>query len=606
MNNLRLPLLSFLLFCALLVGAARPNNAIRRQPDAPEIASERDRSPMDLILTADGKRALTANATADSVSLVDIAAGTVLAEAKVGAHPFCVALSRDGALAIVSNQEGNSVSLLDVLRDGLHVRATLPVGDEPRGVAFAPDGKQAFVALSGEDSVAVVDVPARKVTAHLLVGVEPWHLALTPDGKRLAVGNARSQDMSVIDVAARRVAYTVKLRGHNVRHVAVSPDGQWAYMPHIAERGRATTKENIDQGWIVGNRLSRVPLSEDGPRESIALDPRGEAFGDVDGVAMAPDGNTIAVTAGGTHELLLLRLPLQFFAYGGPPDAASPDLVHDLLHFRRIPLGGRPLGVQFTPDGKTLVVANYLSNSLQIVGVDDAKVEKTIALGGPPTPSLTRRGEAVFLDASRSFHQWYSCNTCHVEGNTNGSVYDTFNDGSYGTLKKVLSLRGVTQTPPWTWHGWQTDLRTLCHKSLTETMEGPEPSDADLDALMAYLGTLKFRPNPRRNAAGAQRAAAERGEAIFQAKGCNTCHAAPDYTTPKVYIVGLEAPEDVYKGFNPPSLHGVYRRSPYLHTGQAKTLEEVLTTYHRSSLLTGKPDPTPAELADLIAFLKTL
>ena len=168
----------------------------------------------------------------------------------------------------------------------------------------------------------------------------------------------------------------------------------------------------------------------------------------------------------------------------------------------------------------------------------------------------------------------------------------------------MLSLRGVTQTGPWTWHGWQTDLRQLCYKSLTETMEGPEPSNADLDALMAYLGTLHFRPNPHRPTEGVLLTAAQHGEAVFKAKGCDTCHAAPDYTTPKAYIVGLESPEDVYKGFNPPSLRGVTRRAPYLHTAQAKTLEEVLTTYHRSSLLTGKPDPTPAELADLVAFLK--
>ena len=355
-----------------------------------------DRSPSDLALAPDGAFALTANTTADTVSLVDLKSGRVVVETGVGHGPFGIALARDGKTGVVTNRLADSITLLTVSPSGLKAEATIAVGDEPRGVAFAPDGKQAFVALSGEDSVAVVDIPARKVVAHLLVGIEPWHLALTPDGKRLAVGNARSQDMSVIDVAARRVDYTVKLRGHNVRHVAVSPDGKWAYTPHIAERGRSTTKDNIDQGWVIGNRLTRVPLGEEGPRESAALDPRGEAFGDVDGVVIAPDGTTIAVTAGGTHELLLLRLPLPFFAYGGPPDAASPDLVHDLLHFRRIPLGGRPLGARFAPDGKTLVVANYLSNSLQIVGVDTEKSKR-------PSRSAVRKRPRWPGAAKRSF-----------------------------------------------------------------------------------------------------------------------------------------------------------------------------------------------------------
>ena len=61
------------------------------------------------------------------------------------------------------------------------------------------------------------------------------------------------------------------------------------------------------------------------------------------------------------------------------------------------------------------------------------------------------------------------------------------------------------------------------------------------------------------------------------------------------------------QGYNPPPLRGVYNRSPYLHTSAAQTLEEVIDEVPpAASKLTGKPDCTPAELADLIAFLKAL
>jgi hypothetical protein len=100
----------------------------------------------------------------------------------------------------------------------------------------------------------------------------------------------------------RKVLASVKLRGHNVRHIAMSPDNAWAYVPNIAERGRPATRDNIDQGWVVGNRLSRVPLQEEGPREAIALDPRGKAVGDVDGVAVSPDGLTLAIATPGTGD----------------------------------------------------------------------------------------------------------------------------------------------------------------------------------------------------------------------------------------------------------------------------------------------------------------
>ena len=43
-----------------------------------------------------------------------------------------------------------------------------------------------------------------------------------------------------------------------------------------------------------------------------------------------------------------------------------------------------------------------------------------------------------------------------------------------------------------------------------------------------------------------------------------------------------------------------------LIAGRAKTLEEVFEQHHRPSKLSGKPDFTPAELADLLAFLRSL
>ena len=44
---------------------------------------DRDRSPGDLALSPDGRWALTANRSSDSVSLVDLAAGKVVAEVGV-------------------------------------------------------------------------------------------------------------------------------------------------------------------------------------------------------------------------------------------------------------------------------------------------------------------------------------------------------------------------------------------------------------------------------------------------------------------------------------------------------------------------------------------
>jgi YVTN family beta-propeller protein len=562
------------------------------------VREEADRSPYAVALLPDGKRAITANATSNSISLVDLESGRVLSEVSAGKRPMDLAVS--GKRVVVTNWLSDSVTVYRLEGSQLITESTTEIGDEPRGVVLSKDGRSAYIVLQGEDSVVTFDLASRRILKRETVGEEPWYAALTPDGQRLAVGNARGRTVSVLDAGALKTDYEVNLRGHNIRRLAVSPDGEWAYVPNISERGFSTTRANIDMGWVVGNRLNRVSLKEKGPREAITLDKRGLAVGDVDGVALTPNGSTIAATAAGTHELLVMRNPLPFVAYGGPGDHIEPKLLAEPGRFRRIPLGGRPLDLEITPDGRRAVVANYLLNAVQIVELDSGAV-RNLDLGGPKTQSVARKGEAIFYDAQRSFNQWYSCASCHVEGHTNGSLFDTFNDGSYETPKKTLSLRGIARTGPWTWHGARPALRELVHDSMTKSMQGPEPAEEDLDALTEFVKTLEFTPPVKQNPNSVKR-----GEALFNAKGCNSCHAAPDYTSAAIYKVGLESERDVHQGFNPPALRGVGRRAPYLHDGSARSLNEVLATYHRPSKLTNQPDFTPQELSDVVTFLKSL
>src|SRR5947207_4575287 len=59
--------------------------------------------------------------------------------------------------------------------------------------------------------------------------------------------------------------------------------------------------------------------------------------------------------------------------------------------------------------------------------------------------------------------------------------------------KLTPTLRGVTKTGPWTWHGWQKDLGAGVTKSFTETMFGPEPSADEVKAMLAFLRSEERR-----------------------------------------------------------------------------------------------------------------
>lgn len=66
--------------------------------------------------------------------------------------------------------------------------------------SITPDGKRAYMANSGLEIVAVVDILTNTKIVDIDVGDFPTHIAITPDGKRAYVANLLSNTVSVIDI----------------------------------------------------------------------------------------------------------------------------------------------------------------------------------------------------------------------------------------------------------------------------------------------------------------------------------------------------------------------------------------------------------------------
>jgi len=592
---------------------------------APEAASAEqstvlDTSPVDIALSGNGQWLVTANQTSNTVSLVSRETSQVVDSQPCGEHPVAVVIGPDGQSVFVSCQYSGELSRLQVVErdaDGKHSLKLERLGDvrigfEPHGVAVSSDGSTAYVARKAAHDVAVVDLDANKVTNHIKVGRWPRYVALSSDDARLAVGTSGTSGddgISVVDTQRGELDYIESVRGINIGHLHVSRDDRYVYFPWMVYRTNPITFDNIRRGWVLGSRIARVRLDGSARREAITLDPRGEAVADPHGIAITSDEQTLIASAPGTHELLAYRLPdLPLKQFGGSVDHIDPALLRDRDRFFRIPLGGRPMGIRVAADNRTVYVANYLSNAVQVVDLTERKVVGSIPLGGPAEPSPTRLGEAFFYDARRSLDQWYSCHTCHYEGGSNSVVMDTLNDGTNNSFKTVLPLYNVLETSPWTWHGWQRDLVAAVHKSTTTTMLGPKPTDEDVNNLVSYLETLEPPPNPFRRSGGSLSEAARRGKHIFGSEriGCAVCHTGPHFTDGEVHDVGLGSSDDLYEGFNTPSLVGVHGKVRFLHDGRAKTLKDVLTGDHRPSKTGGTAELSADELQDLIAYLRSL
>ncbi|MGD9854582.1 MAG: hypothetical protein AB7U20_06475 [Planctomycetaceae bacterium] len=605
------PMIASLAMAAVwLTGVAVSPGRAEKVPDSLLRNAKVDRSPVDLALSPDGHWIVTVNETSGSASLIRTADGRVVDEVACGRHPAAVAFCPDGRTILVTAAWSGELMVLGLVGDSLQQQGAVAIGHEPWGIAIAAQGDRAFVGLVATGQVVEVDLAALRVVRRIDVGNWPKSLTLSPDGARLAVGCSGDGKIVVIDTANGEPLYEEPLaNGINIGHMVPSYDGAFAYFTWMVYRTNPITADNIRRGWVLASRIGRVRLDGPADREAISLDVPRKAVSDPHGLVISGDGRRMVASASGTHELLVYRLPdLPFVGVGGPGDLIERELEHDRERFDRIEVGGRPLGLQMAADDRTVYVANYLRNSVQLVDLDERRVTREILLGRPEHPSLERQGMALFYDGRRSLDQWYSCHSCHQDGGINSRPMDTFNDGSPMTLKTVLPLYHVTETGPWTWHGWQTDLADAMHTSFTSTMLGEAPSAEETRALLAFLNTLEPPPNPFREPDGSLSAAAERGKAVFESEqaACTQCHSGPYLTDGRIHDVGLGSSADTYQGFNTPSLLGVHRKVRLLHQGRSRSLEVLLTDLHSPAKVSGTEELTEQDVQDLIAYLKSL
>ncbi len=580
-------------------------SAARERP----IPADVDRSPVDLAMTSDGRWIITANQVSDSVSLIRTADRVVVDEKTCGTYPADIEVLESGQVLVTARWSGE-LHIFRIDGDRLRPTAVIPLGFEPHGISVGPRGEKAYVGLVATGQVAEVDLARYEVLRYFEVGRWPRYLTVSPDGRRLAVGNGGDSNIMVLDTETGEQLYDEPLaNGTNLGQMRTSADGGYAYFTWMVYRTNPINVGNIRRGWVLASRIGRVRLNGPSYREAISLDVPRRAVADPHDLEISEDQQTLVASASGTHELLVYRLPgLPFEAQGGPGDLIDRSLERDRERFYRIEVGGRPMGIRIASDNRTVFVANYLNNSVQVVDLASRQLVDEIALGGPDHKTLARKGMEIFYDGQRSLDQWYSCHSCHQEGGTNARPMDTMNDGTEMTLKTVLPLHHVTETFPWTWHGWQTNLNDAMEKSITSTMQGPEPSEEDKQALIAFLQSIPVPPNPFRGPDGSLSEAAERGKRVFYSRkaACIDCHNGPHYTDGKIHDVGLGSKADVYEGYNTPPLTGVYRKVRLLHSGRARDLRRVINDLHRPELVNGEGELTEQESADLIEFLKSL
>ncbi|MBZ0154871.1 MAG: YncE family protein [Alphaproteobacteria bacterium] len=132
-------------------------------------------------------------------------------------------------IGYVSNSAANTITVFDK-RAG-QVTGMIATGRGPRGIAFDPQLRKAYVALSGEDAVAVIDMALHEVITRipLTAGDTPQEVALTPDRKTLLVVNSGSNTLSMVSTSSLFEQQRISV-GNHPRSVLVDAAGKRAFV----------------------------------------------------------------------------------------------------------------------------------------------------------------------------------------------------------------------------------------------------------------------------------------------------------------------------------------------------------------------------------------
>ena len=538
-------------------------------------------------------------------------------------------LTSDNKTAIVSNQWANNVYLIDV--QTRKVMDSIGVGGGPAGMDLSVDGDLLYVANTYSNNISVVDLNRKIEIKRLHGGNYPTGVATSSNGDFVYVSSQRTvpiefraeplTEVTMLNAVNQRVAERKYFNSaHIMENIAVTPSGDMTLATLIRPKNNVPSAQ-IERGWMMNHGVGII--LPDGRQVQLLLDEPNAFYPDPYGIVIHPNGTRAYVSHSGIDMVSVIDLDRIRELLSNATDDELRQYGYHLglsadFVTARIKTGANPKGLAISPDGSFVYVMERMADKVSVIDTEKLEVVSSIDLGGPSRITYTRKGGQLFNNAGHTFHNQYSCYTCHPDGHEDGLTYDL--TGSGRNLANVQTLRDLHGTAPFKWVGTNQSVYKQCGMRFSMFVTRTESfSPEDLDAVVAYIKReLTHPPNLNMLPNGELTEAQKRGKMLYERTitndgrevpekdRCTTCHSGPNFSNFQLADVGSLKDNDDPTMFDSPNLNNVYESAPYLHDGSAATLEEIWTKFNDHDTHGYVNDMTKDQLNDLVEYLKSL
>jgi YVTN family beta-propeller protein len=504
------------------------------------------------------------NEVSDSVSVVSISGGVVIDTLRCADEPADVVFAQDKAF--VSCARNNLLRVFDAVTRAELSSITLN-GLNPRALATDAAGTKVYAAFqfSGNRTTILPAslAPAPPAPLNTNLPAPPQTGLIVPaDDPRIGY-TVLDRDVAEISVPLRRVQRYFAGVGTSLFYLAPRPGTDELWVANTEALNLVRFEPNL-RGHFADNRVTRLALGTGtaapfdlnaGIDYGLLPNPAAQATALAQPTAIVFTGNGSNAWVAAFASDRVAKLDAADATVLARVDVRTPTTDGSPNDSRRM---RGPRGLALHEELGRLFVLNKLANSISVIDTASAQLLAEIPAGSfDPTPPVVKEGRGFLFDARLSGNGSASCATCHLDADRDGLAWDLGDPN--GAMTNVMganlaahdtrpqsrpmhpmkgpmmtqTLRGLAPSQLLHWRGDRPDLRAF-NPTFRDLMGGALISDADMDALKAYLDTLRHHPNPNLNTDsslpatfGGGNPTRGRSRFVIHNNHCAVCHVLP-------------------------------------------------------------------------------